>query len=84
MASGAQVCNRLVLPPLCLLRLTFASDLNWSVQVCVQALAPDGGPLSLATQYGVEGRPGGPRSGSFNYYTLFAMLPRTAVVTTDL
>ena len=65
MASLAQVCNKLVLPPVCILRLTLHA-----VQVCVQVLAPDGGLLSLATQYGVEGCPGGRRSRSFNYYPL--------------
>ena len=71
--------------PVCLLRLTVAADFKWSAQVCVQAIAPDGGPLRLATQYGVWGRPGGARSGSFNYYTPPCPARiRAASVATDL
>ena len=65
---------------MCLLRLT-SHLTREGLQVCVQALAPDGGPLSLATQYGVRGRPRGPRIGSLNYYPPLAVLPRAARAT---
>ena len=86
LAIRAQVRNRVVVPPLCLSPLTLASDLNWSVPVCVQALARDGGPLRLTTQYGVEGCPGGARGGSFKYCTPppIVVLARTAAGATDL